>query len=329
MLVSLIIPTYNRKNDLNECLDSVTIQITLPKEVVIVDDSDNNEIENLVKYRKQEFKEINITLNYIRNNRENSLTKARNIGVENATGDIILFLDSDVILDRNYIKEILEVYKEEPSALGVQGLIQDVQKTKVITYLGLDKFLKTFKKFFYIKFDKKNEYRLLPSLGVSIPSIVDEVINCEWLSGANQSYKREILQEFRWDENLKKYSWGEDLDTSYRIFKRYPHSLFMTPYAKLIHKTSQEGRHLKRDVVYMDVIYLTYLFYKNIDQNPKNKFIYWWSRMGRIILIMVLSIFKLSGLMETGYALEATLYCIKHLSEIKKGDLKFFDQVLR
>ena len=264
-------------------------------------------------------------MRYIRNEKEKSLTVARNIGIEHAAGDIILFLDSDVILDNDYIKEILKVYRQKPDALGVQGLIQN-DKTEKKFIGGL---IGIFNGLFYISFSEKNKCMLLASLGITYPSFCDETINCEWLSGANQSYKKEILKEFRWDENLKKYSWGEDLDTSYRIFKKYPHSLFMTPYAKLIHNASQEGRHLKRDVIYMDIIYLTYLFYKNIDQNLKNKLIYWWSRMGRIIFNIVFSIFKSqSKLTEIKYALGASIYCMTHIREIKEGDLEFFNETL-
>ena len=119
MQVSIVIPTYYRMNDVDECLDSIIIQTILPKEVIIVDDSENNEIENLIEHRKEKFKEKGILLTYIKNARERSLTIARNIGIENAAGDTILFLDSDVILDKNYIKEILKVYKEKTDAMGV------------------------------------------------------------------------------------------------------------------------------------------------------------------------------------------------------------------
>ena len=325
MRVSVIIPTYNRVKDLDECLDSIIVQIILPKEVIIVDDSDNDEIENLIGQRKYEFEERDIILRYIRNEREKSNTIARNIGIENATGDIILFLDSDVILDTDYIKEILKVYRQKPDATGVQGLIQSEKDDRVIL-----KFIDAFNKLFYISFNEKNRCRLLPSLGVTYPFFVDEIINCEWLSGANNSYKKEILEEFRWDENLKKYGWGDDIDLTYRLFKKYPNSLFMTPYAKLIHNASQEGRHLKRDVIYMEEIYLLYLFYKNIDQNLKNKLIYWWSRFGRIFFGIVFSIFKSeSKFIEIKYTLGAHIYCMKHLREIKEGDLEFFNKELK
>lgn len=327
MQVSIVIPTYNRMKDVDECLDSIFAQMTSPTEIIIVDDTDNDEIENLIEERKNEFKENNIILRYIRNERERSLTIAENIGIENATEDIILFLDSDVILDENYIKKILEVYKEKRDAFGVQGLIQNLKKEKNF----IIRLREIYNRLFYIQLDEKNKFRLLPSLGVSFPSFVDEVINCEWLSGANNSYRREILEEFEFDENLKKYSDGEDIDMSYRIFKKYPHSLFMTPYAKLIHKGSPAGRTPKKELVYMEKIYFLYLFYKNIDQTLKNKLIYLWSGTGRVIFSIVCLILKpsKSKLTEIKYVLGAPFYCMRHIREIKEGNLEFFNKGLR
>lgn len=326
MQVSIVIPTYNRVNDLDECLNSIIIQTILPQEVIIVDDSDNDEIMDLIERRKNGFRDISIDLIYIRNTREKSSAIARNIGLENATCDIILFLDSDVLLDGNYIKEILGVYKEKTGAVGVQGLIQGLKtENKVI-----DGLMGMFYRFFYIELDEKNKFRVLPSLGVSNSPVVDKIINCEWLSGANQSYKSEIVKDFKWDENLKRYALCEDLDISYRIFKKYPRSLFMTPNAKLIHKSSEEGRTFRREVIYMDVIYRTYLFYKDVDQNLKNKLIYIWSRIGRMVGNIGYSIFKSeSKLTGVRYAVGALFYCMLHLEEIKRGDLEFFNKGLR
>ena len=327
MQVSVVIPTYYRMKDVDECLDSIIVQTKLPKEVLVIDNAKDSETENLIKEKKNEFKKRNVILEYIRNERENSLAIAQNIGIENATGDIVLILDSDVILDKNYIREILKVYKENPEAMGVQGLIRNDKKEKKF----VDRLIGIFNRLFYIHVDKKNEFRLLPSLGVLFPSFVDEVINCEWLSGANNSYKKEILEIFKFDENLKKYSWGEDQDTSYRIFKKYPNSLFMTPYAKLIHKVSKEGRISNQEIIYMEQIYYLYLFYKNINQNLKNKLIYLWSSVGRVIFRMVFLVLKpsKSKLTEIKYVFGAPIYCMKHIREIKKGDLEFFNRKLR
>jgi len=320
--VSVIIPTYNREKDLDECLNSLFTQTKRVKEILIVDDSDSNLVSNLIESRIDEFEDINILLRYIRNNRERSLTIARNIGINSAVGDIVLFLDSDVILDKDYVKYILKIYEDFPHALGVQGVIQNTYDNRVVS-----RAISLYNKIFLIYLRPANECKLLPSLGVSYPSIITEIINCEWLSGANQSYRAKILEEFKFDENLKKYSQGEDIDMSYRIFRKYPDTLFMTPSAKLIHKSSEQGRHLKKDVIYMDIIYLTYLFYRNIDQSLKNKIIYWWSRLGRILFSIVFSIFRSeSKFSEIKYTIMSLFYCMRHIRDIKNRNLDFFNK---
>ena len=161
------------------------------------------------------------------------------------------------------------------------------------------------------------------------------MISCQWLSGSNSSYKREILKQFQFDENLKKYSYGEDVDLSYRIFKKYPSSLFMTPYGKLIHKTSQEGRIPKKELINIREIYRLYLFYKNIDQTFINKLIFLWSLVGSLIMTTAFSIMILiikgskSGLITVKYTIGAYVICMRHLKEIKRGDLEFFNRGLR
>lgn len=325
--VSVIIPTYNRAEDLQDCLLSVLTQEQKPLEVIIVDDSTNDEVRELINRIKLKFVSINCELIYIHNFRERSLTISRNIGIGIAKGEIILFLDSDVVLDSNYLQNIIDVFQANQNALGVQGLIKTNENPSRIR----EKIINTYNKIFLIQIIRKNSFKLLPSLGVMTSPDVDQLINCEWLSGANQSYRREILTKYFFDENLKKYSWGEDLDTSYRIFKNHPHSLYLTPNAKLIHRTSHEGRHIHKEVIYMDVIYLTYLFYKNIDQTMRNKIIYTWSRIGRVNSKWIFFIFNPSSrrLKEAVYSIQAVIFCIKHLKNLKVGDLSFFNNTIK
>ena len=321
MQVSIVIPTYYRRKDVDDCLYSILRQTHPPEEVLIVDNTPDGEIEHLIEENEGKFEEENIVLKYIKNPRENSHTIAQNIGIENVTGDIILFLDSDVVLDADYIKEILKVYEEKPNALGVQGFIQNLKKE--------NRLVKIYNRLFYIRLDEKNKFRLLPSHSASWPSSVDKIISCEWLSGANNSYKKEILEEFRWDENLKKIGFCDE-DMPYRIFKKYPNSLFMTPHAKLMHNQSPEGRNPKRELVYMREVYHLYLFYKNIDQTLKNKSIYLWSRLGRMGFRIIWLVAKpsKSKLMEIKYALGSSFYCMRHIKKIKEGDLEFFNKGL-
>jgi GT2 family glycosyltransferase len=324
MLVSIIIPTYKREKDLQECLNSILSQSDLPFEVIIIDNANSPKTEELVKKNKELFEKNNVFLKYLINRKENSLTSARNIGVKNAVGDIILFLDDDVVLDKGYIKNILKVYEKYPNAIGVQGYITITSNSL------LKKFINLISKIFFLFHFEKEKCKVLPSLSGSYPSSLNRIAKCEWLSGANHSYKKHIFTEFSYDENLKKYSEGEDLELSYRIFKKYPGSLYITPYAKLVHKTSPQGRLSNKELITMREVYGLYLFYKIIDQNLKNKIIYLWSRVGKLIFYICRLFLKpsLISFIDIFYLIKAYLYCIIHIRKIKKGDLNFFNENL-
>ena len=87
MKISVIIPTYNRKKTLARAIQSVMNQSLSPFEILIIDDGSNDGTEEWVKENFQNIK-------YIYQN-NHGVSSARNIGIENAYGDWVAFLDSD------------------------------------------------------------------------------------------------------------------------------------------------------------------------------------------------------------------------------------------
>lgn len=107
--VSVIITSYNNSHNLKNCLESLLSQNYDQKvinlEIIIVDSgSTDNSIEILNNYKDKE--KIKIVLNPTEFPRL-SPAQARNIGVENSKGDILLFTDSDCTLPINWVKEIV------------------------------------------------------------------------------------------------------------------------------------------------------------------------------------------------------------------------------
>lgn len=326
MQVSIIIPTHNRIDDLSACLKSIIRQISPPNEVIIIDDSDTSEVQHYIESLHDEFREISVSLEYIRNTAGKSLTIARNVGIKNAKGSIILFLDDDVILDTHYIKEILNIYVQFPSAMGVQGLIKNIQKTNYIVSL--------FNRLFYLGHNEELQSRVLPSTSSTYPSVPEGYIShipCEWLSGCNQSYRKEVFLRLQFDEKLKRYSYKEDQDFSYRVFKTWPRSLYMGPAAVCVHNVSQAGRLPKRARIEMEEVYSLYLFYKNINQNPWNKCIYTWSRAGYLVKNIGLVFLKIREhhCLYILYLIGAVLLSFHNRDEIKKGDLGFWNNSIQ
>lgn len=87
MKVSVIIPTYNRADKLNNCLNSVFNQTYKNIEIIVCDDGSTDNTMEIVK----KFSGVK----YIFMENSGGPSKPRNIGIEYATGDVIAFLDSD------------------------------------------------------------------------------------------------------------------------------------------------------------------------------------------------------------------------------------------
>src|SRR5271157_5129110 len=90
--VSVIIPTYNRAKQLDKCLASLFKYKYPYMEVIVVDDSNNDETVKVLKRYPQ--------VKIIRNFKRGSQAKAKNQGVASSSGKYVLFLDDDVVLKR-------------------------------------------------------------------------------------------------------------------------------------------------------------------------------------------------------------------------------------
>ena len=92
-LVSVIIPTYNRKHTIKRCIDSVLAQTYRAFEIVIVDDCS---LDGTMEYVDELYGTItDINIIYVRNDDNLGASASRNVGVSYANGDYIAFHDSD------------------------------------------------------------------------------------------------------------------------------------------------------------------------------------------------------------------------------------------
>ena len=104
---SIIVPVYNRPNEIDELLESLTKQdFSDDFEVVIVEDGSSDSSEEIVnKYINQ------LNINYFF--KENSGAGAsRNFGMEKASGNYFIILDSDVIVPPQYLAEVKKALKD-------------------------------------------------------------------------------------------------------------------------------------------------------------------------------------------------------------------------
>jgi glycosyltransferase involved in cell wall biosynthesis len=313
--ISVIVCTRNRSEDIREFLKSISSQTLFPKEVIIVDDSDCDETEKIVNKTRKLFNN-KVPIIYVRNLRQKRLTVARNVGVDHAKGEILLFLDDDVTMDDRYLEALKKVYEKYPNAMGVQGYIVNQDYSH---------FLNSISKALGLTHTAKDKWKVLSSGEEITPFPLTQIIKCERLSGANQSFKKEVFRHNRYDENMEGL---DDLDFSYRVFRKHQGSLYATPDARLIHKESTY-RPSNAWFIYVNSICGSYFFYKNIRQDYKNELSFICSRVVKLVFEVCGSIGTLivrrdskSQAQRIRHMIRADIITLRHLNEIKKGNLQ-------
>lgn len=109
-LISIIMPTYNRKNIIQKAITSVLNQTYTNFELIIIDDGSDDGTYDLLKSLKDE------RIRILRHEKNEGPSYTRNIGLKNAKGDIIMYLDSDNEWDSKYMETMIGAFIELPDA---------------------------------------------------------------------------------------------------------------------------------------------------------------------------------------------------------------------
>ena len=112
--LSIVIPSYNSNATVFKLIESISNSNEKPYEVIIVDDCSK---DDTVKKISESYSWVRI----VQLNKNSGPSHARNIGAILAKKDIILFLDSDVILTPTSIEIVEKKHKENPNVAGYQG----------------------------------------------------------------------------------------------------------------------------------------------------------------------------------------------------------------
>lgn len=205
MFYSVIIPVYNRPDEVNELLVSLTKQHFTNFEVLVVEDGSTVPCEEIVN----KFREILDIKYFFKPNSGPGQT--RNFGAERSKGDYLIILDSDCIIPEGYFDAVeAELKKEHADAFGgpdrADASFTDMQKA--INY-AMTSFFTTGG----IRGGKKKLDKFYPR-------------------SFNMGVKRDVYMSL---EGFSKMRFGEDIDFSIRIFKNnYKCRLF--PDAWVYHK---------------------------------------------------------------------------------------------
>ncbi|HET7098887.1 MAG TPA: glycosyltransferase [Patescibacteria group bacterium] len=130
-LVSVIIVTRDRKKDLLECLNSYVKSSYKNIEIIVIDNASRPPV---LTWLPKKFKNVNL----ITRDTNVGAAEGRNIGIENAKGEYLIFTDDDAYAGRDMVKNLIDVFAKQKKAGIVQPLIYDKNKKNFLQGAGHD-----------------------------------------------------------------------------------------------------------------------------------------------------------------------------------------------
>lgn len=196
-LISIIIPTYNRKYMLSRLIDSI-LQSNYPidkLEIIVVDDTSN---DNTYEYIKERHSNVII----YRNKEKKSASGSRNVGARCAKGEYLFFIDDDNIIDKNAILNLIKFIKESKNFI-VSPLMLYYSSPSIIWCAGGKIPKITYRPYYFYK--KQNIKDINPP----------KTIRCDYNPNAFMMSRKVFETVGGFDEILFPISW-DDVD----LFKR-------------------------------------------------------------------------------------------------------------
>lgn len=250
--VSIVIATYNRCEDLRECLSSIFDLKDGLLEVIVVDSKSTDGTRQLKDRFPIEFVSIN------RRNRQS----ARNLGISNAHGDIIAFLDDDVVVSDEWLDRMIIPYTDS-SVGGVGGRTIPYGKTEE----------------FYTKVSE-NEIGKVFNDGLVLGNFdfpSESIVEVDSFIGCNMSFRRGLLLRVGgFDENYIGTGYRDDTDLCIRI-RRLGYKLLYQPKSLVWHKF--RGKRVSSDWSYWYIRNHVYFYLKNIFAEHRKSFLFFLQKM--------------------------------------------------
>lgn len=259
MKLSVIIVNYNVKYFLEQCLHSVRKAMQgLGGEVFVVD---NHSVDGSVDMVREKFPEVRL----IANQENTGFSRANNQGIAEASGEYILLLNPDTVVEDDTFSRIIAYMDSHPEAggLGVKmmnGKGEFLPESK----RGLPKPDVAFYKIFGLSklFPKSKTFGQY-HLSYLDPDQIHEV---EVLSGAFMLIRKKVIDRIGGlDESY--FMYGEDIDMSYRILQA-GYKNFYFPETRIIHYKGESTK--KSSINYVMVFYQAMVIFARKHFTRKN-----------------------------------------------------------
>jgi len=279
--ISVIIPACNAEETLEKCLGSVVQASPQEKEIIVVDDGSTDRTYKIAS---------RFPVKLLHLDKNSGRSTAKNVGLAQATGDIVAFVDSDCAVEKSYFEELVSALNIAESKVGgVGGIIYPLESNLVSDS-------------FRIRF-----------FGCS-PSNETKIRDTDSLSGGASAYPKELLSEIGWFDTS--FRGGEDLDMSVRV-RKAGYRLLIVPFAKVYHLHPTLLRH----IVKKWFLYGEFLVDVSLKNNLKRDLVLSW---GWVSSCLAFSIFALYTGQLYVWLLFLLAFCLPWILYYSRQTVKFW-----
>jgi len=211
-LLTVVIPTYNRKDILKKCLKALFTQ-TYPYsnyEVIVIDDGSTDGTRKMVKTM---INDSPCKLRYFKQENKGPAA-ARNVGIRKSEGEIILFIGDDIVVKYTFIEEHIKFHKEHREKIAVLGFTKWPPDLKVTSFM--DFITERGCQFGYSLIE---DYKNVPY---------------QFFYTSNISLPKEVVLEIGMFDNDFPFGAMEDIEFGYRLMKNN-YRMIYNPEAKAYH----------------------------------------------------------------------------------------------
>ncbi|MFH2201714.1 MAG: glycosyltransferase [Elusimicrobiota bacterium] len=266
MTITAVISTKDRLASLGRCLASLRRQTRVPDELVVVDADSDPKVEALVRAQQDSFPAVGYHA------LPSSLTQARNHAIRSSQGDIIVFIDDDLVLEPDFIRELARPLEANPKIAGCTGNITDHPRERK----GFNRALKYF---FQLPYDGDGRFRLSGAPTTTCGLAGDREV--EFVPGGLTAWRREVFAEFLFDENLPGLGVNEDVDFSYRVSRKWKN--YYAANARTAHERPHPEREGTLRYLRAELASYWYLFLKNQPKTPLHITAFVWHDAGVVV----------------------------------------------
>ncbi len=279
MKLSVIIVNYNVEFFLEQCLNSVLAASKgLSVETIVVD---NNSVDNSLPMMRAKFPDVKLIAN--KDNR--GFSKANNQGIKVSTGEYVLLLNPDTIVEEDTFKRVIDFMDSNLDAggLGVR-MLDGKGRFLPESKRGLPTPAAAFYKMFGLSklFPNSKKFAAYHAGHLS----QDKTHEVEVLSGAFMLMRRSVLDKVGLlDEDF--FMYGEDIDLSYRIIKGGYKNYYFAD-TRIIHYKGESTK--KNTVNYVFVFYNAMVIFAKKHYSKENAKLFSFLINSAIVLRAMVSI---------------------------------------